>query len=347
MLFSKFKDQVIDVNLNRLSEGLRIIEETTRFYFKDQKKLAIIRKLKQELWQNFSETRKKAIWARKSEHDLGRDASFDIHKRGNLVDMLTANFKRCQEAARVLEEIFKISNPTQAKFFKNLRFIIYDLEKDLLKRILPEFNPRFYVILDIGTIGRKRLIEITKSCIAGGATMLQLREPKDTMTKQWLSDAKKIKTAITNTKVKFIINDRADVAMAINADGTHIGKDDIPIDDTQRLLGDEMIIGVTVRNVKEAIVAEKKGATYIGVGAIFPSPSKPSASVVGINTLKEIVNSVKIPVIAIGGITRNNAKNVLKTGASGIAIISSVFKGIDFSKKGFGKKIMENLKKIQ
>lgn len=344
MLHSKLLDQLIDVNLNRLSEALKVLEDLTRFYFKDYRCLIQIRILKRKLWDKFGPTRKQVLWARKSRPDLGRKPSFDINKRGTLVDMLTVNFKRCQESSRVLEETFKVINSRHAGFIKNIRFSLYDLEKELFKQIEPEFNPRIYVILDISTIGRKHLAQITKVCITGGATMIQLRETKGTTTRQWLSDACKIKTAIIDPKVKFVVNNRVDVAMAVNADGIHIGKEDLSITDARKLLGDEKIIGVTVRNVSHAKQAEKQGANYIGVGAIFPSPTKITAPVVGIKILQQIVKAVKIPVVAIGGINSGNAKQVFKIGASGIAVISSVFQGIDFQSKNFSKKIIKNLK---
>lgn len=343
MIKSKVKDRIIDVNLNRVSEGIRVIEEIIRFYIEDRQKLKQIRDLKRELWQNVSKIRNEVIWSRKSEQDLGRVNDFDKTKRVTISDIFTANIKRGQESSRVLEEMFKPENNKISGFFKKLRFTLYDLEKDLSTQFLTQFDPKLYVIIDIETLSRKHLKEITQACVLGGATMIQLREPKHTLTKKWLSDAIKIKKAILNPKNKLIINDRIDIALAVDADGVHLGKYDMPLSYARKLLGDGRIIGITVRNEQQASKAERNGADYVSVGSIFPSPTKTTAPVVGSNRLKEIIKGVKIPVVAIGGINPQNAKQLFRLGVSGIAVVSSVFNDTDFSKKNFGIQIIKNL----
>lgn len=339
-------NRIIDVNLNRLSEGLKVIEEICRFTLEDKKSLFLIRDLKTELWKNLSKVRKDVIWFRESQKDLGRQVKFDKTKRTSIFEVLTANIKRCQESARVLEEIFKIQNQKISKFFKKIRFILYDLEKDLAKKFLVRFEPKLYVIIDTETIGRRYLSQISKAIIAGGATMIQLREPKNTPTNLWLKDAKIIKNNINNLNVKFIINDRIDIAQAIDADGVHLGSDDMPVKFARQILPINKIIGRTVRNVNDAKQAERDGASYVSAGSIFPSHTKPSAPVIGLKTLKTIVQSVKIPVVAIGGITPQNTKNIFSCGVKGIAVVSAIFSTVDFKAKSFESVIKNNLKKL-
>ncbi|MCX8015664.1 MAG: thiamine phosphate synthase [candidate division WOR-3 bacterium] len=317
---AKIKDQIIDANLNRLSEALRITEEIVRFGLQNQTMLIAIRQKKQKLWQLLSKVRLRVISARNSQKDLGRRVGFDKTRRANLLDVLIANIKRAQESSRLLEEIYKTENPANAIFFKQMRFWLYDLELTLLKQIPMPFDPRLYVIINTETVDRQRLGDITKQIIKAGATMIQLREPKSALTKQWLDDARKVKNNISNPKIKFIINDRGDVALAIDADGVHLGQDDMPLNYARRLLHFGKIIGVTTRNLQQAKIAERNGADYISVGAIYPSISKPSAPVVGIKTLKAVIKQVKIPVIAIGGIQPENIKELSKLGVCGIAI---------------------------
>jgi len=340
------EDRIIDVNLNRLTEGLRVIEDIVRFKFEDRATLNTIRNLKQKLWQNMGEMRKKVIRSRKSEQDIGRSAKFDKIKRTTLFDVLTANFKRGQESARVLEEVFKLKKDQISGLFKNIRFTLYDVEKELAKRIKPAIDLRLYVIIDIASVGRKYLTGITKACVSGGAIMIQLREPKHTLSRQWLLDAIKIKKAISNQKVKLIINDRVDIAQAVDADGVHLGVHDMPINYARKILGNEKIIGITATNIVQAQNAERYGADYVGVGAIFPTSTKLDAPLLGINKLNAIIKCVKIPVVAIGGITPQNAKQLFKLKVSGIAIASAVFKDVDFKHKGFNKTIIKNLKKF-
>jgi thiamine-phosphate pyrophosphorylase len=344
MQYSKQANQIIDVNINRFSEGLKVVEDLTRFYLTDNKNLNLIREIKQRFWNIFGNVRKEVVFSRKSQQDLGRKSKFDRAKRNNLDQVLTINLKRCQESLRVLEEIVKILDSKLFGQIKQLRFKLYDLEKELLNNINKKFNPYLYVIIDIKIVGRKQLTEITRACIKGGATMIQLREPENTLFKQWITDARQIKAGIFDKKVKFIINNRADVAYVIDADGVHIGQTDISITDARKMLGDHKIIGVSVINITQAKKAEKNRADYIGVGAIFPTPTKPEASVVGTKTLQSIIKVVKIPVIAIGGINSSNAKQLLKLGVSGIAIISAVFKTDNKVKKNRLKSIAKNLK---
>lgn len=341
------KNQIIDVNLNRLSEALKVIEDLTRFYFKDQKVLRQIRKSKQALWKKMGALRKSVVACRQSQKDFGRKISFDINKRGNLVDVFTVNCKRGQEAARVLEELCKSINAKQVGFFKSQRFLLYDWEKRLLGHIKSEFEPQLYVIMDIKTIGRKHLTNITNACLQHGATAIQLRETENATTRQWLTSARQIQNALHNARVKFIINNRIDICLATNADGVHLGQSDMPIRKARELLGEEKIIGLTVKNIKQAKHAEKNRADYIGFGAIFPTQSKPDIRVVGIKKLRQIIKAVKIPVVAIGGINRLNIRRVIRTKPAGVAVISAVFERVDFSKPKFHNRIITNLRKLK
>ncbi|MCX7785867.1 MAG: thiamine phosphate synthase [candidate division WOR-3 bacterium] len=339
-------NRIIDVNLNRFSEGLRVIEEICRFYLEDKNTLMLIRNLKSRLWEKLAPIRKDVIWFRKSEKDLGRQDRFDKTQRTSIYDVVSANIKRCQESARVLEEIFKIRNQKISRFFKQTRFVLYDLEKNLNQHFIVEFDPKLYVIIDTETTGRKYLSKITKALVLGKATMLQLRESKDTPTKIWLQDARTIKDNINKPWVKFIINDRIDIAQAVDADGVHLGADDMPIKQARGILPINKIIGMTVRNVQDAQKAERDGVNYLSAGSIFASRTKPSAPVIGLKRLKAITKSVKTPVIAIGGITPENTKKIFRVGAKGIAVVSSVFNGVDFNAHNFENAIKINLKRL-
>ncbi|MEO0075151.1 MAG: thiamine phosphate synthase [candidate division WOR-3 bacterium] len=344
MAISKKIARIIDVNINRFSEGMKVVEDLLRFYWQDQKILFELRKLKNLFWQHFGQYRNQVVFARASYQDIGRQIDFDIQKRNKIIDVVNVNFKRCQESARVLEEIFKKVSPSQSRFCKTLRFALYDIEMAFLKHISINFNPLLYVILDITTIGRKYLTDITKACIDGGCTLLQLRETDTSSTRQFLNDAEQIRKVSKDANIKLIINNRLDIALAINADGVHLGKNDMPIKKVKSLLNSDMLIGITVRNVNQAQRAEKAGANYVSLGSIFPSPTKTKIPIVGINTLKKVSKTVSIPVIAIGGINKNNVIEVIQNGADGVAVISAVFKDLDFTKKNFYKIILNRLK---
>lgn len=181
-----------------------------------------------------------------------------------------------------------------------------------------------YVITDSQLLQGRSHIEIAKAAIAGGATAIQFRE-KDMSTREMIDIAREIRVLTLRTGVTYIVNDRVDVALAVDADGVHVGQDDMPAPLARRLIGKEKILGVSASNLEEALKAEREGADYIGVGSIYSTASKPDAGTpVGLGVLAEIASRVSIPVIAIGGIKEENVGEVIKGGARGVAVISAI-----------------------
>ncbi len=177
---------------------------------------------------------------------------------------------------------------------------------------------RIYVILPES----RNLGKMAESALKGGATAVQLRM-KNIPDRKYLETALKIRKITENYDALFIVDDRVDIAMASNADGVHVGSEDIPAKYIRNIAND-LIIGVTVRDEKMAVSAKKEGASYLGAGSVFESPSK-RAPVIGVDKLKSIVESVDIPVIAIGGINTKNVALVMRAGVAGIAVMSAVF----------------------
>ena len=168
------------------------------------------------------------------------------------------------------------------------------------------------------------LADECKKAIDGGVTMIQLRE-KELGYDDFLAQAKELKTLCQSRGIPFIVNDNVQIAIEVGADGIHVGQEDMHADDVRKLAGKDMILGVSAQNVEEAVTAEKNGADYLGVGAVFPTSSKDDASEVDFETLKEICQSVSIPVVAIGGITEDNIKELKGSGIVGISVISAIF----------------------
>lgn len=173
-------------------------------------------------------------------------------------------------------------------------------------------------------INGKALSEAVEEAILGGATFIQLRE-KNLNYDEFLNAAIEIKTVTDKYNIPFVINDNVDIACVVNADGVHIGQSDEEIKIAREKLGFDKIIGLSAKTVKEAIQAEKNGADYIGVGAIYNTSTKLDADNVSFETLKEICKSVSIPVVAIGGISKDNVLELTGTGISGISVISAIF----------------------
>ena len=174
-----------------------------------------------------------------------------------------------------------------------------------------------YAVTDRHWLNGRTLYEVVKESLDGGVTFLQLRE-KTLDKAHFLEEAKELQKLCKEYKVPFIINDNVDIAVAMNADGVHVWQSDMEAGDVRAKLGPDKIIGVSTQTVEQAILAEKHGADYLGVGAVFPTTSKDDAAKVSYDTLKAICEAVSIPVVAIGGITQGN---VVKLAGSGISAI--------------------------
>lgn len=171
--------------------------------------------------------------------------------------------------------------------------------------------------------GRKLVDDVEKS-LKGGVTILQLRE-KHLDNEEFLKEALEIKKICEKYKVPFIVNDNVEIAIKSNAHGIHVGQKDMVAKDVRKLIGENKILGVSAQTVEQALLAEKMGADYLGVGAIFSTDSKSDAESVDISTLKEICERVKIPVVAIGGIGKENVSLLENSGIVGVAVISAIY----------------------
>lgn len=168
-----------------------------------------------------------------------------------------------------------------------------------------------------------KFLNTIEEAIKGGVTVVQIRE-KTADTLDFYNLALKVKEITTKYDVPLIVNDRVDIALAIDADGVHVGQSDMPCDVTRKLIGQNKILGVSAATVKEAKKAENDGADYIGTGAVFPTATKDDADSVTKDELKEIVESIDIPVVAIGGINLNNARELNDTGIAGLSVVSAI-----------------------
>lgn len=184
-------------------------------------------------------------------------------------------------------------------------------------------NYKLYLVTDREILKNTDLSIAVEEAILGGVTLVQLRE-KDISTNEFYKTALNIKRITDKYDIPLIINDRLDIALSIDAAGLHVGQKDLPADIVRKLLGKDKILGVSVSNIDEAKKAQEDGADYIGVGAVFPTSTKKDADVVSIERLKEIKESVSIPVVAIGGINENNALLLKPAKIDGIAVVSCI-----------------------
>ncbi len=181
-----------------------------------------------------------------------------------------------------------------------------------------------YAITERAWLKGKTVTEAVEEAIQGGATFIQLRE-KNLSYEEFLKTAIDVKAVTDKYNIPFIINDNVDIAVKVGADGAHIGQSDEEIKTAREKLGADKIIGLSAGTVEEAVKAEQSGADYIGVGAVFNTSTKLDANSVSLETLKEICNTVNIPVVAIGGISKDNALQLAGTGIEGICAVSAIF----------------------
>jgi len=329
--------RIIDANFNRVREGIRVIEDGIRFYFENEEIYRKIKDFRHDFSKivvecfGFEEMRK----TREAEKDIGK--KFDKIKRETIKSTIEKNFQRVEEGIRTIEEYSKILKPSFSISFHNLRFKFYEIEKKVTqiiskKKLCP---PLFYVILNLED--GKENFSFYEKVINGKPDIIQLRY-KGKNDKFFLSIARKLRKMI-NDDIIFLINDRVDICILSEADGVHLGKEDLSPEDARKLIPDK-IIGVStsgkgLKRIKEV--------DYIAVGSIFPSPTKPEKKPIGSDILTVIKKEITIPLIAIGGINLCNVEEVIEKGADGVAVISAVENSPDPEKSV--KKFKEKVKK--
>jgi thiamine-phosphate pyrophosphorylase len=181
-----------------------------------------------------------------------------------------------------------------------------------------------YLVTDRGLARGRSTLEIVKAAVQGGVTCVQLRE-KNCSTLDFINQAFTIKDFLKTRGVPLIINDRVDVALAIEADGVHLGQTDMPFDIAKKIIGDSMIIGISAESLEDAIAAEKGGADYLGVSPIYATPTKTdTAPPLGLEGLRAIRDAVGLPLVGIGGLNRDNAAAVMENGGDGVAVVSAI-----------------------
>lgn len=320
--------RILDANCNRIGEGLRFLEDVARFLLNDA---AISHRLK-EMRHNLVKSLSKFGAAMLSERDPEADVGFgnQLNQRQDLPSLVIANAKRAEEALRVVEELAKLpdlNTTLHSKDFEQARFNLYTLEKELLSRLMRRQKRQqltgLYVIIDTQALGQKDVIDAAGKAISGGAKVIQLRD-KQHGRGDLLVMAQQLKDLCYKSSALFIVNDYLDIALASGADGIHIGQDDLPLSVVRKELPIDQIVGISTTTLAEAQKAEAEGADYIAVGSIFSSPTKVNATVVGLEHLCQVRNAVSIPIVAIGGINKENIGEVMATGADSAAVISAV-----------------------
>src|SRR3989338_9134619 len=194
--------------------------------------------------------------------------------------------------------------------------------------VTPSSAWQLYVIVDRAAVGARDLREVAAGAIRGGADAIQLRD-KVASARALIEAARALLPLTRAAGIPFIINDRADVARAVGADGIHLGQDDLPVGAARDLLGSGRLIGLSTHSLEQALAAQAQGADYIGVGPIFPTPTKPDYGSVGTGLIGQVASRVRLPAVCIGGIDRSNLEQVIRAGATCVAVVRAVCSASD------------------
>ncbi|MDR1140734.1 MAG: thiamine phosphate synthase [Planctomycetaceae bacterium] len=344
--------RVLDAAANRGKEAVRVVEDFVRFILDDS---VLTRQLKdfrhefQDILNSFP-TRSR-LAARNTEHDVGTVLEGNSeYQRDSADTVLAANFGRLQESLRSLEEFSKLVKPEISRRFERLRYQCYTLQKNVTLIDLPPqidslplidsssfssvtktdlVTARFYVLTDIRA-DDEEFTAFVRAVLDGGADVIQLRDKKaDDRTLLRRSRILKEQITASGRSVLFVMNDRPDLARLAEADGIHVGQEELPVEAVRRIVGTEMLVGVSTHCIEQARQAVLDGADYIGAGPVFETPTKEFTEIAGIHYLQEVVAEIQIPVFAIGGITAENLDTVLATGIKRIAVSSLLLQASD------------------
>ncbi len=330
MAAGKPEARIVDANLNRAAEALRVTEDICRFNWDLPGLSRELKELRHAILNAFApvpETRVKLTGKRDIEEDVGRDIPAVSLSGVDLPGTAIRNLQRAKEALRTLEEVGQVCDKRAAALMAGLRYRLYSIEKGILALAFrAEPNPmadvKLYLIAT-EEVARIPLVEAVRAALDGGAGAVQLREKKIS-DRRILSLGRAIREVTARRGVPFIVNDRPDLALLLEADGVHLGQDDLPISSARSVLGERRLIGISTHSVQEARQAARQGASYIGMGAAFETPTKKVQHLLGPEELKSIQEAVDLPAFAIGGIRRENLSAIVAAGCNRICISSGI-----------------------
>jgi len=329
--------RIIDANINRTGEGLRVLEEFARLSLNDAALAGRLKGLRHRILHVEADLQQRLIGARDATGDVGAGMSVvGDEKRRDPSETVIANARRVQESLRVLEEIAKEPGlKLDPGDYEKARFELYTIEKELLSKMVRQDKVKrlagLYVIIDVESLAGRRPLDAAAAAVRGGAKIIQLRDKKDSR-RAFYDLAVELREFCSEHGVLFIVNDSLEIALAADADGLNVGREDLPVAEARRILRIDQLVGASASSVAEAQIAQAAGADYLGVGAIYSTGTKAAVEVVGLELIKEIKKKVNIPVVAIGGITKDNISDVMKAGADAAAVISAVTGSADIQK---------------
>jgi thiamine-phosphate pyrophosphorylase len=319
--------RILDANANRAREALRVLEDYCRFVQNDGFLSDQLKNLRHDLADVLGALPSNLLLqARDTEGDVGTTiTASDEMQRTDLAEVLAASCKRLQEALRSLEEYGKLVSMDLASNLEALRYRTYTLERALLLGTSACSRleaARLYVLVSSDQC-RTSLASTIKAVAAAGAKIIQLRE-KNVDDRTLLRRAREVRQATREAGVLFILNDRPDLARLVDADGVHLGQNDLPVREARLIVGPDALIGVSTHNLSQLRQAVLDGASYVGVGPAYASTTKHIGELAGLDFISRAAQETSLPAFAIGGITAENVSAVMKAGARRVAVSAAV-----------------------
>jgi thiamine-phosphate pyrophosphorylase len=338
--------RILDAAANRAREALRVLEDYCRFTLNDAILSGELKRLRHELAAALAVLPDHHLLeARETERDVGRELTASGEEsRQSLEAVLRANCKRLQEALRSLEEFGKVRSSELGQRLEKLRYESYTLERAIAlgARARERLAKVRLCVLITESACAGPMDRIIQEAAAGGAGMIQLRE-KDLNDKELLESARKVRQWTSQAGVLFIVNDRPDIAFLANADGVHLGQDDMPVMEARQILGPDRLIGVSTHSLDQVRQAVLDGANYIGVGPMFPSGTKDFPEFPGLDFVREAIGLTSLPAFAIGGISVENVNQAAAVEVQRIAVSQAVCQAVNPS--GVAQEILRHLQK--
>jgi len=326
---------VLDANLNRSLEGLRVCEDSLRFVFNSSLSFSLrLKKIRHNLLKVSEKLpQKDLLLNRRVEEDKQKFIDLATEKkRKDLFEVLKTNLHRVMESLRSLEEFVKVINQNLSSSIEKIRFSLYALEQDIFiffskEKQLALLEKNLYAIIDSTFVKNNNYLEVAKQMTAGGAKIIQLRMKKESR-KKIKEVAQDLSSWCRQKRVLFFLNDYPDLALLTKAHGVHIGQEDLSVLEVRKIISKEMLIGCSTHSVAEVWQADQEGADYISFGPLYNTKSKTGKMLKGIGEQEVplIREKIKRPLVAIGGLTEDKVKGLLDLGFNSLAVISQLYK---------------------
>jgi len=323
--------RIIDANFNRAAEGLRVVEDYTRFVLNDVSLTAQLKQLRHSLTAALSPLHDLLTPCRDAQNDAGTaESTATEYHRADERAVAAASFKRVAQALRCIEEYAKTLDADIGRAVEPLRYQIYTFERVVLNLAASQAafdGVRLQVLLD-GRPGEDEFASLAEKLIDAGAGVIQLRD-KTLPDRVLLQRAHVLRRLTRSSDTLFIMNDRPDLARLADADGVHVGQEELQVADARTIIGPRRMTGVSTHSLQQAQQAARDGAAYIGVGPVFPSSTKQFSQFAGVTLLNEVSRQISLPAFAIGGITLKNLSQVTAAGFSRVAVAGAVLQAAD------------------